>query len=76
LSVRVVGLPLGQPVHGVLRGPDGLERSVSTARLTISKARAGVYRLTLRPVTIIHTRGSIEKGAIGRPLPMCDVRHR
>lgn len=68
LSVRVIGLPPGQPVHGVLRGPGGLERSVSAAGLTISKARAGVYRLVLRPVTISRTRGSIEKGAIGQPV--------
>ncbi len=69
LSVRVVGLPSGQAVHGVLRGPDGLKRSVSAAGLTIPKARAGVYRLTLRPVTISHTRGHIEKGASARPVP-------
>ena len=69
LSVRIVGLPPGQSVHGVLRGPDGLKRSVSGARLTISKARAGVYRLTLRPVTISHAHGSIEKGASARPVP-------
>jgi hypothetical protein len=68
LSVRVVGLPSGQPIHGVLHGPDGLKRSVSTAGLTISKARAGVYRLTLRQVTISRTHGPIEKGAIGRPV--------
>ncbi len=68
LSVRVVGLPPGQPVHGVLRGPDGLERSVSTAELTVSKARTGMYRLTLSSVTISHTRGPITKGAIGRPV--------
>jgi hypothetical protein len=69
LTVRIVGLPPGQSVHGVLRGPDGLERSVSTARLTISKARPGVYRLTLRAVTISHAHGSIEKGASARPVP-------
>jgi alpha-tubulin suppressor-like RCC1 family protein len=68
LSVRVVGLPSGQPVHGILRGPDGLERPVSAAGLTISKARAGVYRLVLQPVTISRTRGSIEKDAIGLPV--------
>ncbi len=68
LSVRIVGIPPGQAVHGVLRGPGGLVRSVSTTRLTISKARAGVYRLTLRSVTISRTHGSIEKGAIGRPV--------
>ncbi len=69
LIVRVVGLPPGQSIHGVLRGPDGLKRSVSTATLTISKARPGVYRLTLRPVTISRTRGLIEKGAGARPMP-------
>ena len=68
LTVRIVGLPSGQPVHGVLHGPDGLERSVWGAELRISKARAGVYRLTLSPVTISRTRGPIEKGAIGRPV--------
>jgi hypothetical protein len=68
LNVRIVGLPPGQPINGVLHGPGGLVRSVSVAQLTISKTRAGVYRLTLRPVTIGHTRESIEKGAIGRPV--------
>ncbi len=68
LSVRIIGLPSGQAARGILRGPDGLRRSVSASDLTISRARAGVYRLTLRPVTISRTRGSIEKGAIGRPV--------
>jgi alpha-tubulin suppressor-like RCC1 family protein len=68
VRVSIVGLPPGQAVHGVLRGPDGLERSVSAAGLTISKARAGRYWLTLRPVTISRSRGPIEKGAVGRPV--------
>jgi hypothetical protein len=42
VSIRIVGLPTDQAVDAVLRGPDGLERSVSTATLTISKARPGV----------------------------------
>ena len=69
LTVRIVGLPPGQSVHGVLRGPGGLERSVSTVRLTISRARLGVYRLTLRAVTISHAHGSIESGAKASPVP-------
>lgn len=68
LSVRVVGLPLGQSVHGVLHGPDGLKRSVSAPRLTIPKARPGLYKLTLRPVRISRTHGPIQKGAIARPV--------
>ncbi len=68
LSVRVVGLPPGQAMNGVLRGPDGLRRSVSAAGLRIPKARPGVYRLTLRPATISHAHGHIEKGAVARPV--------
>jgi len=46
-----------------------LRRSVSAAGLTILKARAGVYRLTLHAVTISSAHGHIEKGARAQPVP-------
>lgn len=68
LGVRIVGLPPQQAAHGVLRGPDGLKRTVSTAALTVARARVGTYRLTLRSVKITRGTGPIHKGAIAEPL--------
>lgn len=68
LTVRLVGLPSGQPSAAVLRGPGGLRRSVSLRGLTIAKARVGVYRLTMGSVRITRATGAVKRGALATAL--------
>jgi hypothetical protein len=68
VTVRVSGLPKGQRPAAVLRGPHGLRRSVPARGLSITRAKAGSYRLVLRSVKITRASGSIERGAIATAL--------
>jgi hypothetical protein len=68
LTVGVVGLPRGQKPSALLRGPNGLRRSVPARGITIANARPGVYRLTLSSVKIARASGSVKRGAIASAL--------
>jgi alpha-tubulin suppressor-like RCC1 family protein len=75
LTVRLAGLPSGTRPAAALTGPRGLRRSVPARGLTLRHASAGVYRLTLAPVTIRQPSGRIKRGAVATALhPMLSVQ--
>jgi hypothetical protein len=62
LSVRVTGLPVGVAAVGVLSGP-GVRRRVAGVALTVRRARAGRYTLTLDRVLVARAVGPVRRGA-------------
>lgn len=67
LVVKIDGLPRGERPAAVLRGPGKLRRSVPARGLTIKRAPAGKYTLTLAQVRIARTSGPIKAGATAKP---------
>jgi hypothetical protein len=66
LVVVVSGLPAGERPAAVLSGP-GVHRRVRGQRLVVGRARSGVYTLTLSPVRLTRSVGTVRRGALASP---------
>jgi hypothetical protein len=68
IDLRISGLPKGQALSEVLRGP-GVRRRVTRQRISLKRVRPGRYTLTLRRVKITRPTGAVKRGAIATPTP-------
>jgi hypothetical protein len=62
LTVVVTGMPSGAQPHMTVIGP-AAKRTLRSRRQTLHGLRAGRYRLSVQPVTVVHPTRGVQRGA-------------